>query len=55
MQECGTGAGFSGVNNQQFANPQHVQSLHNPYESTIYSNATRLQLEYFYYTILYSF
>ena len=22
MQEFGTGAGFSGVNNQQFANPQ---------------------------------
>ena len=32
VQEFGTGAGFSGVNNQQFANPQPVQPLHNPYE-----------------------
>ena len=32
MQEFGTGAGFSGVNNQQFANPQPVQPLHNPDE-----------------------
>ena len=32
MQEFGTGAGFSGVNNQQFANPQPVQPLRNPYE-----------------------
>ena len=28
MQEFGTGARFSGVNNQQFANPQPVQPLH---------------------------
>ena len=32
LQEFGTGAGFSGVNNRQFANPQPVQPLHNPYE-----------------------
>ena len=32
MQEFGTGAGFSGVNNEQFATPQPVQPLHNPCE-----------------------
>ena len=32
MQEFSTSAGFSGVNSQQFANPQPVQPLRNPYE-----------------------
>ena len=43
MQEFGTGAGFSGVNNQQFAYPQPVQPLHNPYEVQTGPHTTMLQ------------